>query len=231
MSFLKTNPFAVWPKLLTFRTISQVIIKWRGKPVFIRHRTQGEIDEANKVNVQSLRDPQQDEDRVKKPEWLIMLGKDSTPAAPSRRPPKTFGKQHHARSCRRWLTEITQVSARTWVVCPSARPAISEAGSALATVLTTTSPDVYARAPLPSTSRSPNMISPRTESWLSVKWSQHGVERGCMSTACRGLREEKKTDVIKTIDAALAGVGDVVRAGVLLRLPGPQCHCTKAFEH
>ncbi|KAJ4390569.1 ubiquinol--cytochrome-c reductase catalytic subunit rip1 [Gnomoniopsis smithogilvyi] len=51
-----------------------VIIKWRGKPVFIRHRTQGEIDEANKVNVQSLRDPQQDEDRVKKPEWLIMLG-------------------------------------------------------------------------------------------------------------------------------------------------------------
>lgn len=58
-----------------FFSILQVIIKWRGKPVFIRHRTQGEIDEANKVNVQSLRDPQQDEDRVKKPEWLIMLGK------------------------------------------------------------------------------------------------------------------------------------------------------------
>lgn len=60
--------------MLTFSEL-QVIIKWRGKPVFIRHRTQGEIDEANKVNVQSLRDPQQDEDRVKKPEWLIMLGK------------------------------------------------------------------------------------------------------------------------------------------------------------
>jgi len=27
-------------------------------PVFIRHRTQGEIDEANKVDVKSLRDPQ-----------------------------------------------------------------------------------------------------------------------------------------------------------------------------
>jgi Rieske Fe-S protein len=51
-----------------------VIIKWRGKPVFIRHRTEGEIDEANKVNIQSLRDPQADEDRVQKPEWLIMLG-------------------------------------------------------------------------------------------------------------------------------------------------------------
>jgi Rieske Fe-S protein len=52
----------------------QVIIKWRGKPVFIRHRTQSEIDQANKVNVSSLRDPQADEDRVKQPEWLVMLG-------------------------------------------------------------------------------------------------------------------------------------------------------------
>ncbi|KAL2888817.1 Cytochrome b-c1 complex subunit Rieske [Ceratocystis lukuohia] len=51
-----------------------VIIKWRGKPIFVRHRTSGEIDEANKVNVASLRDPQVDADRVKKPEWLVMLG-------------------------------------------------------------------------------------------------------------------------------------------------------------
>ncbi|ORY58167.1 ubiquinol-cytochrome c reductase iron-sulfur subunit, mitochondrial [Pseudomassariella vexata] len=51
-----------------------VIIKWRGKPVFIRHRTEGEIAEANKVEVSSLRDPQADEDRVQKPEWLVMLG-------------------------------------------------------------------------------------------------------------------------------------------------------------
>jgi ubiquinol-cytochrome c reductase iron-sulfur subunit len=52
-----------------------VIIKWRGKPVFIRHRTQDEIAEANKVNITSLRDPQSDEDRVQKPEWLVMLGR------------------------------------------------------------------------------------------------------------------------------------------------------------
>ncbi|KAG5925515.1 hypothetical protein E4U42_004212 [Claviceps africana] len=51
-----------------------VIIKWRGKPVFVRHRTQDEIDAANKVDVASLRDPQSDEERVKKPEWLVMLG-------------------------------------------------------------------------------------------------------------------------------------------------------------
>ncbi|KAG0150524.1 hypothetical protein CROQUDRAFT_652110 [Cronartium quercuum f. sp. fusiforme G11] len=51
-----------------------VILKWRGKPVFIRHRTAAEIEEANAVEVTSLRDPQHDADRVKKPEWLVMLG-------------------------------------------------------------------------------------------------------------------------------------------------------------
>lgn len=56
------------------RTDTQVIIKWRGKPVFIRHRTAAEIDEANKVDIKTLRDPQTDEDRVQKPEWLVMLG-------------------------------------------------------------------------------------------------------------------------------------------------------------
>ncbi len=51
-----------------------VIIKWRGKPVFIRHRTQDEIDEANAVDVKKLRDPQTDEDRVQEPQWLVMVG-------------------------------------------------------------------------------------------------------------------------------------------------------------
>ncbi|CAL3962825.1 hypothetical protein PZA11_000125 [Diplocarpon coronariae] len=51
-----------------------VIIKWRGKPVFIRHRTADEIKEAENVKVESLRDPQKDEDRVKRPEWLVMVG-------------------------------------------------------------------------------------------------------------------------------------------------------------
>ncbi|KAF2427779.1 ubiquinol-cytochrome c reductase iron-sulfur subunit [Tothia fuscella] len=51
-----------------------VIIKWRGKPVFIRHRTEQEIQEAVDTKWESLRDPQKDEDRAQKPEWLIMLG-------------------------------------------------------------------------------------------------------------------------------------------------------------
>jgi len=51
-----------------------IIIKWRGKPVFIRHRTPEEIEEANKVDISKLRDPEKDSDRVKKPEWLVILG-------------------------------------------------------------------------------------------------------------------------------------------------------------
>ena len=46
-----------------------LIVKWRGKPVFIRHRTADEIDEANAVDVKTLRDPQKDEERTKRPEW------------------------------------------------------------------------------------------------------------------------------------------------------------------
>lgn len=52
----------------------QVIVKWRGKPVFIRHRTADEIKEAEDTKWESLRDPQPDSDRVQKPDWLIMLG-------------------------------------------------------------------------------------------------------------------------------------------------------------
>ncbi|KAF8736749.1 hypothetical protein AX14_014072 [Amanita brunnescens Koide BX004] len=51
-----------------------VIIKWRGKPVFVRHRTQDEIQEARTTEWKGLRDPQSDDARVKKPEWLVMLG-------------------------------------------------------------------------------------------------------------------------------------------------------------
>lgn len=46
--------------------------------MFIRHRTADEISEAENTKWQTLRDPQPDSDRVKKPEWLIMLGKSPT---------------------------------------------------------------------------------------------------------------------------------------------------------
>jgi ubiquinol-cytochrome c reductase iron-sulfur subunit len=52
----------------------RVTVKWRGNPVFIDHRTPKEISEAKAVNVADLRDPQPDSARVKKPEWLIVIG-------------------------------------------------------------------------------------------------------------------------------------------------------------
>ncbi|XP_019184682.1 PREDICTED: cytochrome b-c1 complex subunit Rieske-4, mitochondrial-like [Ipomoea nil] len=51
-----------------------VTVKWRGKPVFIRRRTDDDINLANSVDVGSLRDPQQDIERVKNPEWLVVIG-------------------------------------------------------------------------------------------------------------------------------------------------------------
>lgn len=51
-----------------------MIIKWRGKPVFIRHRTSDEIEEAKSTDWKTLRDPESDENRAKNPEWLVMLG-------------------------------------------------------------------------------------------------------------------------------------------------------------
>ncbi|KDP41862.1 hypothetical protein JCGZ_26880 [Jatropha curcas] len=53
---------------------STVTVKWRGKPVFIRRRTEDDIKLANSVDLASLRDPQPDADRVKDPEWLIVIG-------------------------------------------------------------------------------------------------------------------------------------------------------------
>ena len=51
-----------------------ITVKWRGKPVFIRKRTQQEISEAKTVNLEDLKDPAIDDDRVKKDQWLVLVG-------------------------------------------------------------------------------------------------------------------------------------------------------------
>jgi ubiquinol-cytochrome c reductase iron-sulfur subunit len=51
-----------------------VTVVWRGKPVFVRHRTAEEIELAEKDNTADLRDIQTDADRVQKPEWLVLIG-------------------------------------------------------------------------------------------------------------------------------------------------------------
>jgi len=51
-----------------------ITVVWRGKPVFVRHRSQAEIDESNAVAAEDMIDPEADVDRVQKAEWLVMVG-------------------------------------------------------------------------------------------------------------------------------------------------------------
>jgi len=51
-----------------------ITVKWRGKPVFIKHRTEAQIKEVADTNTAELRHAQTDAERVKDPNWLIVLG-------------------------------------------------------------------------------------------------------------------------------------------------------------
>ena len=60
---------------------SELKVLWRGKPVFVRHRTEAEIVAANTVDVSDLPDPETDTDRLVpdqngnlRPEYLVMVG-------------------------------------------------------------------------------------------------------------------------------------------------------------
>jgi ubiquinol-cytochrome c reductase iron-sulfur subunit len=49
---------------------------WRGKPIYISHRTKKQIQEAKDVPLSSLPDPQTDEQRTKAghEQWLVVIG-------------------------------------------------------------------------------------------------------------------------------------------------------------
>jgi ubiquinol-cytochrome c reductase iron-sulfur subunit len=48
-----------------------ITVKWRGKPIFIRHRTKAEIDKEAAVSMNELRDQETDSERALKPEWCV----------------------------------------------------------------------------------------------------------------------------------------------------------------
>lgn len=59
----------------------EITVKWRGKPIFVRHRTEKEIADAEAVDITTLPDPQTDEARLKPgpdgkidKQWLILVG-------------------------------------------------------------------------------------------------------------------------------------------------------------
>jgi ubiquinol-cytochrome c reductase iron-sulfur subunit len=88
--------FAVWPFIQSLAPDAETIaagapievdltpiaegqivkVFWRGKLIFVRHRTPAEIKAAEDVNVPALRDPQPDSARVKEGHapWLIVYG-------------------------------------------------------------------------------------------------------------------------------------------------------------
>lgn len=52
----------------------RITVVWRGKPVFIDHRPAAEIEAARQVPLDALVDPEPDEERVQRPEWLVVVG-------------------------------------------------------------------------------------------------------------------------------------------------------------
>ncbi|MEX0697006.1 MAG: ubiquinol-cytochrome c reductase iron-sulfur subunit [Dongiaceae bacterium] len=52
----------------------RITVVWRGKPVFIDRRTPEHIEQARNVDLGALPDPQADEERVQRPEWLVVVG-------------------------------------------------------------------------------------------------------------------------------------------------------------
>ena len=58
----------------TIKRGQSITVLWRGKPVFIRRRTEEEIAKAREVDLKELKHPEKDEDRARNPEWLVMLG-------------------------------------------------------------------------------------------------------------------------------------------------------------
>lgn len=51
-----------------------ITVMWRGKPVFVRHRSAEEIAKAKADDAAALPDPQKDSARVQKENWLVLLG-------------------------------------------------------------------------------------------------------------------------------------------------------------
>ena len=52
----------------------RITVVWRGKPIFVDHRSPERIAQARADDKAELIDPQLDSERVQKDEWLIVIG-------------------------------------------------------------------------------------------------------------------------------------------------------------
>ncbi len=46
-----------------------MVVKWRGKPIFVKHRSAEDIAKEEAVDITTLVDPQTDAQRVQDAEW------------------------------------------------------------------------------------------------------------------------------------------------------------------
>eukprot|EP00798_Chlamydomonas_sp_ICE-L_P013246 gene13246-19082_t len=53
---------------------STIVVKWRGKPVFIKYRSEEDIAAQTSVAMTVLKDPQSDVERAVDPKYLILVG-------------------------------------------------------------------------------------------------------------------------------------------------------------
>ncbi|HSR71559.1 MAG TPA: ubiquinol-cytochrome c reductase iron-sulfur subunit [Kiloniellales bacterium] len=60
--------------LAPVETGQRITVVWRGKPVYIYHRSEQAIEAARADNDAEMPDPQPDSARVKQPEWLVVIG-------------------------------------------------------------------------------------------------------------------------------------------------------------
>ena len=51
-----------------------ITVQWRGKPVFVRHRTAEESKKARAVSLEEMRDPELDEQRVINEKYIVLVG-------------------------------------------------------------------------------------------------------------------------------------------------------------
>ena len=51
-----------------------ITVTWRGKPVFVRHRTPEEIKLAKEVSLDDMRHPETDEERAPNEKFIVLVG-------------------------------------------------------------------------------------------------------------------------------------------------------------
>ena len=52
----------------------QITVMWQGKPTWVRRRTPEEVAQVRAIPNSELKDPQPDQERVQKAEWLVVIG-------------------------------------------------------------------------------------------------------------------------------------------------------------